>query len=175
MANTPKGNIKSRKIAILAADGVDGPSLTSIKEVLIAGGAVGKIIAPKGGALKTAQGQDLTVDFTFLTAGSVLFDAVYVPDGEVSAATLVTEAKALHFINESFNHCKAIGATGAGVDVLLASALGGDGDGSREGRLLDSEGIVTSDASQTRIEEDFIAAVGQHRHWAREQGPRVPA
>lgn len=60
-----------------------------------------------------------------------------------SAAALAAEARALHFTNESYNHCKAIGANGAGADLLRASRLGAEPAGSSPtGGLLDSDGIV---------------------------------
>jgi catalase len=176
MANTPKASIKTRKIAILVADGVDGDSLSQMMQTLTAEGARAKIIAPSGGSIKTAQGNEVKVDFTFLTAGSVLFDAVYVPDGEASATALRAEARALHFIEESFNHCKAIGASGAGVGLLRASALGGGRNGAgSSGDLLASDGVVVSEASGDGIAREFIKAVTQHRHWSRERGAKVPA
>lgn len=41
---------------------------------------------------------------------AALYDAVYVPDGTNSVATLVAELDAIHFLNEAYKHCKAIAA-----------------------------------------------------------------
>ena len=49
---------------------------------------------------------------SFLTATSVVFDAVYVPAGEKG---LLDNADAIHFINESYRHCKAIATDGTGL------------------------------------------------------------
>jgi catalase len=174
MANTPKDSIKTRKVAILAADGVDGTALTGMQQALAAEGAMAKLIAPHGGTIKTAQGEAVKVDFTFLTAGSVLFDAVFVPDGDASVTALKGEAKALHFINEAYNHCKTIGASGAGAELLRASALGGDSS-SPNGSLLASDGIVMGASADAGLAANFVRAIAQHRHWSREQRARVPA
>ncbi len=91
MANTVKKGVQTRKVALLAADGVDGAELSAMQRALKAVGAQSKIIAPRLGTLTTAQGQDVTVDWSFLTVGSVLFDAVFVPGGQKSATTLVAE------------------------------------------------------------------------------------
>ena len=81
MANTPKASIRTRQIAILAADGVDERSLSTVKEALVAEGAVVSIIAPKLGFLISENNEQIEVDQSFLAAASVLFDAVYVPGG----------------------------------------------------------------------------------------------
>ncbi len=82
MANTRKDSIQTRKIAILAADGVNGTSLQQMKKALIAEGAVPEVIAPKLGGIKAANGSPVKVDKNLLTVSSVLYDAVYVPGGE---------------------------------------------------------------------------------------------
>jgi len=63
-------------------------------------------------------------DKTFLNSGSIMYDAVFVPGGARSIAALRGDGLALHFINEAFRHCKAIGAAAEGVDLLLASNIG---------------------------------------------------
>src|SRR6185436_1789363 len=46
MANTIKDTAKTRKVAILAADGVDAAALDAMKNALTAAGAMAKVIAP---------------------------------------------------------------------------------------------------------------------------------
>jgi catalase len=179
MANTVKDSIKTRRIAILAADGVEDSELSSVKQALGAAGAQAKVIAPRLGSLKSANGTDVNIDFSLLTAGSVLFDAVYVPGGVRSVETLKGEAKALHFIHEAYKHCKTIATTGAGVELLRASYLG-------TGIILDpsaggkqtgiGEGVIIgSDAEVGDVAAEFIHAIAQHRHWSREIAEQVPA
>lgn len=67
-----------------------------------------KIIAPKLGYIKSATGKEIKVDQSFLTAASVLFDAVYVPGGAKSSASLKENAQALQFVYEAYKHGKAI-------------------------------------------------------------------
>ena len=52
MANTVKDTVATRKVAILAADGVDTASLQQVKDALERGGAAGKIVAPRLGVLQ---------------------------------------------------------------------------------------------------------------------------
>ena len=171
MADTIKDTIRTRRIAILAADGVDGAALSGIQKALKAAGASSKIIAPTLGTLKTAQGHDVTIDCAFLTAGSVLFDAVFVPGGDKSLKTLTTEPRAVEFVAEAYKHCKAIGATGKGAALLQAAGIGTNDRGpTKKGRKPSGpEGVVIGkDAELKSVAGAFIQAVAQHRHWGRE-------
>jgi len=179
MANTIKDTIKTRKVAILVADGFDDAALSSMKQALTAAGAQTKVIAPRLGFLNSAAGSQAKIDFSLLTIGSVLFDAVYVPGGEKSVETLKGEAKALHFIHEAYKHCKTIAATGAGVDLLRTSYLGADKlfEPNAEGdqRIADEGVIISRHAQSSNVVEAFIKAIAQHRHWSREMKAQVPA
>jgi catalase len=179
MANTAKDSIKTRKVAFLAADGVDDAALSGMKQALTAAGAQVKIVAPRLGSLKSAKGADISIDFSLLTAGSVLFDAVYVPGGEKSVETLKGEGKALHFINEAYKHCKAIAATGVGADLLRASYLSTEktpNANSGGSQVVVEEGVIVSGDGQTaNLAAEFIKAIAQHRHWSREMKEQVPA
>jgi len=154
MANTIKNSIKTRCIAILAANGVDEDSLTVLKKTLEAAGATVKIIAPKLGIIKGVQGNEIKVDMSFLTTASVLFDAVYIPSGAKSANELIAEPDAMHFVNEAYKHCKAIAANGEGLDVLNQSSVS----------IKNKDAGVIIDKSA----KDFIKAIAQHRFWERE-------
>ena len=175
MANTPKDNIQTRKIAFLAADGVDLTAVNAMKKALTGAGAVVKIVAPHLGYLKTTGGgetkTELKIDFSFLTTASVLFDAVYVPGGEKSVAALKGEADAIHFINEAYKHCKAIAANGAGVELIRASHI----NAVKNPDDVDAGLVLNEDPKAQKIADAFIVAIAQHRHWEREQMPTVPA
>jgi catalase len=179
MANTVKDSIKTRKIAVLAADGFDEAALSTMKQALVAAGAQAKVVAPRLGVLMGAQGGEVNIDFSLLTVGSVLFDAVYVPGGEKSVETLKGEGKALHFINEAYKHCKAIAATGAGIDLLRASYFGAErlpASNNAGNQIHVDEGIIISrDAHAGDLATEFIKAIAQHRHWSREVKDLVPA
>jgi catalase len=185
MANTVKNSIATRKVAILAADGVDAAAVTAMQQALTAAGAKPKIIAPRLGLLKADNGTDIGIDFSFLTAGSVLFDALYLPGGETSVEILKGDAKALLFIKEAYLHCKPLAATDAGIDLFAAADPAADqraqshaaGVIQDRGRLFaGDEGILFARGAQTRrIAPKFIRAIAQHRHWNRELKGQMPA
>jgi catalase len=176
LENSPKDSIKTRQIAILAADGFDRSQLMEMKQALKDAGAMPQIVSKFKGTIKSADGQELEVDKTFLTSGSVLYDAVYVPGGQQSIETLKMQGDAIHFLNEAFRHGKAIAAAGEGVDLLLASNLAGVELAEQNGRMAADKGVVTTrHGTVGDVTGEFIQAIAQHRHWTREQKERVPA
>jgi catalase len=176
LENTSKDSIKTRKIAILAANGFDRSQLMEMKEALKQAGANPQVVSKFKGTITSADGQELEVDKTFLTSGSVMFDAVYVPGGRQSIETLKMQGDAIDFLNEAFRHAKAIAATGEGVDLLVASHIAGAELAERDGQIASDRGVVTTrHGSVSDAAGEFIQAIAQHRHWTREQKERVPA
>ena len=164
MANTVKDTAKTRKVAILAADGVEEDAVGTMQRALTAAGAISKIVAPHGGTLEGAGGGEVPVDFSLLTVGSVLFDAVFIPGGAPSTRALAGDASAVLFVREAYKHCKAIAASGTGLAVLEAAEI-------------DAQDVLTRrEGVTTQMAEAFIKAIAQHRDWSREtKAQKVPA
>ncbi|MGI8432074.1 MAG: catalase, partial [Chthoniobacterales bacterium] len=171
MTNTVKDTIRTRKIAFLVAAGVNGNDLDAMKKALTSAGAMVKVIGPHGGTVKNAQGGEVKIDMSIVNAASVLFDATYVPGGAKSVATLKGNARVIHFVNETYKHCKALAATGEGVDLLHASAIDFNGEATKNDFALLAD--AKSDVSKTA--KKFIKAIGQHRNWEREKIANIPA
>ena len=164
MAHTVKNTIKTRKIAFLAGDGVDEGSLAAMKKALTGAGAIVAVVAPHGGTITGSSGGAIPVDFALLNAASVLFDAVYIPGGAKSVTALQANAKSIHFVNEMYKHCKAIAATGEGIDLVRASAIPtGEKKGSDPALILGEKG------DEKKIGAKFSKAIAQHRNWDREK------
>lgn len=174
MASTPKDSIATRKVAILAADGVEEIQLTAMKEGLLSEGAVVEVIAPKLGYILSENNKSIKVDKSFLTTASVLYDAVYVPGGMNSTATLVAEADAIHFLNEAFKHCKAIAADAFSLPVLKETYFGKYLPANHKKSSQMVEGVLVHDDSEVLMAE-FIKAIARHRFWEREKKLKVPA
>ncbi|MDQ3681947.1 MAG: catalase [Bacteroidota bacterium] len=174
MVNTIKDSIRTRKIAILAADGVNEKNLMAVVDAITAAGAVCDIIAPKLGFIIGENDTELPVYKSFLTAASVLYDAVYVPGGTNSIATLEAEADAVHFLNEAFKHCKAIAADTSALQVLKATYFGRKLPEDEKEETAMMEGVIISSDIDT-LSERFISAIAQHRFWEREKPRKVPA
>ncbi len=179
MANTEKSTIKSRRVAILAAPGVCGAELRIVRAALEAAGAHAHVIAPDLGSLTTMEGDTVNVDRSLRTTASVLYDAVFVPGGQASVAVMEASGGFIHFINEAFKHHKPIGASGDGVDLLLASDIQGVdlGDAQTTPQLISDQGVITTrDVSDLDpFNQALIASIAQHRHWVRSGAAAVPA
>ena len=63
--SAPKNNIKTRKVAILAADGCDAADLNTMVGSLTEAGANAKIVAPRLGYLTTNDGNQVKIHFSF--------------------------------------------------------------------------------------------------------------
>jgi catalase len=174
MANTRKNTIQTRKVAILAADGVDEKSLTKIKDDLVSQGATAEVIAPRLGFITSENNVQIPVMKSFLTAASVLYDAVYVPAGTNSVATLAAEANAVHFLNEAFKHCKPIAADEGALQVLQATYFAAKLPEDDSDETAMREGLVINSNLQ-KLSMQFSKAIAMHRFWDRENSRKVPA
>lgn len=174
MEQMPKTSIRTRKVAILATDGFNPAEVAAIEEALKQAGAQAKIVSNHGGKI-SGEGQELAVEMTFLTAASVMFDAIYVPGGAKSVAALQQENEAINFIAEAFKHCKAIAASSEGIELLTtAGIMSVNLTGTQ---LATVDGVVTNPPSGDlkQFGQAFIAAMMPHRHWARAQKQKVLA
>ena len=168
MVLAPKEGIQTRKVAILVADGVDGEAVKGMQTALAAAGGQGKIVATRSGSLKAANGSELKIDFSLLTTGSVLFDAVYIPGGEQSVTALLRTPKARTFVQDAYLHCKAIAATGEGVAFFEAAVGAAYPEAEHKDWSQDSGIVLAPDSSPKQIAARFIKGIEMHRHWARE-------
>jgi len=155
--------IKTRKVAILAANGVDGAAIDAMKKALAAEGAHAKLLGPTSAPVKTADGKALPVDASMEGMPSVIFDAVFVPGGAASIKALSADGVALHYLLEAYKHLKAIALHGDAKQLQDLLKLEAD-DGLLQGK--DVPGLT----------KPFFAAIGQHRVWAREpKAKAIPA
>jgi catalase len=168
MAVDSPGSIATRKIAFLAADGVDAAEVAAMRKALVAAGAVVHVLAPHLGSLKAGR-TTVPVDHTLVTMPSVAYDAVFVPGGDTSIASLRSNGDAVHFVAEAYKHAKAIAASGAG-EALLRDAGVPVGRSSKNG----TPGVILG-ADDAESAPAFIAAVGMHRAWDRMGLAAVPA
>ena len=167
MARPGAGGIATRKIALLAANGVAGASLLAAKQALLAAGAVPWVIAPRIGPVTTEDNSALEADGSFENSAPVLFDAVILPDGAAGVATLGRLGHGMDFIANQYRHGKTLLAIGASQDLFdkagISAELPGGGN---------DPGVLTSAAAQaTTGLQAFVEAVARHRHPERETDP----
>ena len=176
MADTVKDTVRSRRVSILVADGVDAESLRNVRAVLLAEGAQPVLVAPRLGGVVDSNGKAHWVEQSLLTGSSVLFDAVYVPGGS-GIGSLVDERDAIDWLHEAYRHCKAIAATQEGVELLrrCPGLLEGDGEGGR-GKFGRAAGLfASSEPASEEFAAAFVAAIARHRFWERSGKNRLGA
>ena len=120
------GSVKTRRIAILVANGVDAPSLMALHTTLGGAGAVPRFVGTRLGTVTGAEGETIDVEVSMEAAPSVLFDALVIPDGADAIEALGQEGHALEFVKEQYRHCKPILSLGAGARLAGAGADSGN-------------------------------------------------
>jgi len=152
-----KETLMGRVIGILIADGSDGAVIKKIKNAANDAGATVKIVAPKVGGAKLADGSMLAADGQLFGTPSVLFDAVAVILSNEGTNALSMESAAIDFVRDAFGHLKAIAVDKGGQALLRRANVGQDA------------GVV--DANDI---DAFIAA-SKTRQWGREKSIRTLA
>ncbi|MEP7146048.1 MAG: catalase, partial [bacterium] len=160
MENTVKNSIKTRKIAILATDGVDDASLNSMKNTLVSAGAVTKIVASHLGSIKSKNGTAIKADESLLTTSPVLFDAVYIPGGKESIDAFFKCPETMDFVKLAYKHFKPIAVNGEGVALFKAACTVKSPDG--KDINLSEEGVAIN-----KTPNDFVKLIMKHRFWDR--------
>jgi catalase len=155
--------VKTRRVAILVADGVAGAS--AVHAALASAGAVPRYVGVKLGVVRQDDEEPLPVDITMEACPAVLFDALVLPEGIASAHE--TNGHVLEYVKEQYRHCKPI--------LALADARA----------ILDAAGIPAAlpsgepDPGCLRVPADglekalatFIKALEAHRVYDRETDP----
>jgi catalase len=170
LARPGRTGIRTRRVAILAADGVDAAAARQIYAALLNDGAQPRIVGHRLGELKVVSDKALDVEVTLDTTPSVMYDAVVVAPGEASAMVLARDGRALEFVRDAYRHDKPFLVLGAGRQLLVAVAIrpalpGGEPD----------PGLIVADpAGLAAALGAFKRAVAGHRVYVREAGaPRV--
>ena len=179
--------IATRMVAILIADGYDSVAYNAIKAALAAQGALPFTIAPRRTPIYAAgeskdSGKGLVPDHNLEGQRSTMYDAIFVPGGADSIATLRKNGRALHYVREAFGHLKSIGATGEAVAFVKDACQLPGVEFSEGNDVVDSYGVVT--AAQTEVgsfkeavtlvkgAKDFATAfsyaISQHKNYQRE-------
>ena len=149
-----KDTLEGRCIGILIAEGSDGASIQQMTQVATAAGACVKIVAPKVGGTKLADGTMLAADGQLAGTPSVLFDAIVIILSDTGAKALSMEGAAIDFVRDAYAHLKAIAVDNGGRALLKTAQLGQD------------PGLVNCQ------DMDQFMAAAKTRQWDREKSVR---
>jgi catalase len=128
--------IRTRRVAILVAPGVDGAQVNELYAALLKAGAVPRLVGSMLGKVKAAAGAALDVEISLEAGPSVMYDGMIVPDGAAAAQRpwLARNAHAIDFVREQYRHCKPILVLGGGANLLAKAMIPTGAAGRRKSR-----------------------------------------
>ncbi len=167
LARPGDGSIKGRKIAILMAPGVDAESISQLQSALMAQGVKPRLVAPRIGPVKTAQGGVLVAEASLENEPGFLFDALVLPDGQAGVDALAKDGHTMEFVKDQYRHGKTMLVLGASTALLDKAGVPVKlPDGSADAGL-----IIASGGGLAAAAKAFIKGIAMHRHTGRETDP----
>jgi catalase len=158
--------VRTRRVAILVANGVEGASLTAIHAALTDAGAVPRFVGPRLGTYSTADGGSIEADASMENSPPVLFDALVLPDGSAAVKALAADGHTMEFVTNQYRHCKSILALGASSTLLERAGISATLPNGKA-----DPGLLLTKASDAKVAQRFIEAIAKHRHPVREGDP----
>jgi catalase len=166
-ARPGEAGVRTQRVAILVADGAEAKPIRRLQKALLDAGAVPRLVGPRLGSYRAADGETLEADATLENSPMVLFDALALPSGKAAVDHLAGIGQTAEFVQLAYRHGKTILAFGESKDLLEAS-------GARL-ELPDQEpdpGISSGPAKEAAdLIEKFLRAMTRHRHDERDQDP----
>jgi catalase len=122
-ARPGRTGIRTRRVAILVADGVDAHAVRHIYATLLEEGAQPRLVGQRLGEAATTTGKPLDIEVTVQATPSVMYDAVVLPPGDAAAAALAHDGRVLEFLREQYRHDKPFLIVGAGRTLVAAAGI----------------------------------------------------
>ena len=142
------------KVAVLIGNGFNLPEVEKTIKTLRQYGVDYTIVSEQFGTIRSADGQKVRVNETFLTTAPVLFDSLYVVGGAANNQAKLNSDIA-YFIDEAFKHYKPIGIATSGVPFFNASnAKAGPG--------------IAFASSNPEFGKAYVNIIAQQRFWNRD-------
>ncbi len=167
MSRPGDGGIRSRRVAVLIAEGVDPDLVAAIVSRLKAEGAVARLVASRIGPVKASDGGSVQAEASMENEPAFLFDALILTDGDPAIAKLSADGQVLEYIKDQYRHCKTILALGKANSLLQRAGI--------PARLPDGEadpGVLLARGAEIGEALDrFIEAASLHRHFQRDSDP----
>jgi catalase len=159
------GDIATRRVAVLVADGVDGEPLRRLHTELAKRGAVPRFVGGSLGTVESQSGEPIDVEISIDAGPAVVYDAVVLPDGKGAVDRLAQLGQAMEFVKDMYRHCKPILALGASGALLDSAGIWEKlPDGSNDA------GVMHFDGSRGVLDA-LVDAIAKHRHYERETRP----
>ena len=167
LARPGNAGIRTRKIAILVADGVESDSVAAVYESLAEAGAVPRYVGIKLATIE-GEGSALQPDVTLEAAPPVLFDALVLPAGSRGVEALSQVGQTMEFVKDHYRHCKPILALGESGQLLEKAGIPRTlPSGAEDVALILADQPEDAHAALKR----FMQALGSHRNFGRDSDP----
>jgi catalase len=149
------GSIRTRNVAILVANGVDGQAILAMQKTLVDQGAVCRLVGPRIGAHQTQSAEEVEASASMENEPAYLFDGLVLPAGQSAVDVLARHPFTMPFIRDHYLHGKAIAFLGESEQLFSAADIpanlpGGEAD----------PGIVVA-ASAKKAAEAFVRALSR--------------
>ena len=119
--------LKGKRVAILATDGVEQVELLEPRKALQEAGAIAEVVSPKDGQIKgwnhTEWGEQIPVDVNLKSANPSGYDALLLPGGVINPDHLRTEPAAVQFVKSFFESGKPVAAICHGPWMLVEAGV----------------------------------------------------
>jgi catalase len=159
--------IRTLRVAILVAAGVDGEEVRAMYASLLNDGAQPRLVGQHLGKVSTTDDCPLDVEVTLATTPSVMYDGVIVPAGQASALAFSRDGRAIEFVRDQYRHDKPMLALGNASVLLTAAGIpsmlpNGEAD----------PGVIVAPAAEFRAAlAAFKDVLARHKVYARETDP----
>jgi catalase len=161
------GSLRSLRVMMLIAPGLDAAPVLALRDQLRAQGAVPRLVGVRLGAVLAADGTTaVEAEATMENGPSFLYDALVLPGGAAAIKALSKVGHTAECIVNVWRHCKPILALGESGSLLEAAGVfrhlpSGDPD----------PGIVLEKDAEGEAAERFFEALRRRRHFERETDP----
>lgn len=155
-----EGGIRSRRVAVLIAEGSRAADVLAINRGLTDLGAIVRLVGPHVGQLGSEEGDMLDADGSFENEPGVLYDAIAVAGGTAAAQMLAADMKACEHVRDAWIHGKPLLFVGEGRDVWEAAGVPFDVE-------PDPAWFASAQANGAALEA-FASAIASHRNFDRE-------
>lgn len=152
--------LSNKKVAILAADGVEQVELTKPKQALEQAGAQTHVISLKSGNIQGFnhhdKGDQIPVDVAIDSANPNDYDALVLPGGALNPDQLRTNSKAVEFVKSFFEAGKPVAAICHAPWMLIEAGV-------VKGRTLTSWPSLQTDlrnAGATWVDQEVVVDKG---------------
>jgi len=153
-------SVETRKVAFLITSKTSPALLKNTRKTLEGAGVVVELVAPDLSEMKLG-GDRVKADKALASTPSVVYDGVINLTPRSGYKNPEDVGRALKFIAQAVKHCKTVGVSDEGRDLVEAATLG-------LGEKL--PGMVNLRGTQSKtsdLGETFLRELGKHRHWDR--------